>query len=204
MRRTVNAVSERIAVTTPQKGKDMDDNKTMLDELDEEREEQNTFSIMDDKTAEWALKKIKEAEKEQNRLLALVDEERAALDVREKQITEQYENRTAHLKELLQDYLCRVYENGDASETKTQIAYPLLSGKLVMKKPAAKLDRDELMLSIWCLEHLPDALKVSYKPDWASIKKNVKMVDGVAIYEPTGEVVDGVMETTAEPEFKIV
>lgn len=181
----------------------MDEEKTMLEE-EQEQEEQISFAITDDKSADWAIKKIKEAEREQNRLLALVDAERAELDVREKQITDQYENRTAHLRELLGSYIRQVYENGDASETKTQISYPLLSGKLVLKKPTTKLQQDDKALTAWCREHLPERVKATYKADWAEIKKNVKVVDGVAIYEPTGEVMDGVTETTTEPELKIV
>lgn len=180
----------------------MDEEKTMLDE--EEQEEQSAFTITDDKSADWAIKKIKEAEREQNRLLALVDAERAELDVREKQITEQCENRTAHLRELLGSYIRQVYENGDASETKTQIAYPLLSGKLVLKKPTTKLQQDDKALTAWCREHLPERVKATYKAEWAEIKKNVKVVDGIAVYEPTGEVMSGVTEQPVAPELKIV
>lgn len=179
----------------------MDEEKTMLEE---EEQEQSTFTITDDRSADWAIKKIKEAEREQNRLLALVDAERAELDVREKQITAQYDSRTAHLRELLGSYIRQVYENGDASETKTQISYPLLSGKLVLKKQTTKLQQDDKALTAWCREHLPERVKATYKAEWAEIKKNVKVVDGVAIYEPTGEVMDGVTETTTEPELKIV
>ena len=57
----------------------MEEARTMLEE-DQEQEQRDTFAITDDKSAEWAIKKIKEAEREQNRLLALIDEERADLD----------------------------------------------------------------------------------------------------------------------------
>ena len=79
----------------------MEEEKTMLEE-DQEQEQRDTFAITDDKSAEWAIKKIREAEREQNRLRARIDEERAELDIREKQVADQYENRTSHLKELLQ------------------------------------------------------------------------------------------------------
>lgn len=167
-------------------------------------EQQDGFKIDSDSKAEWAVKRIKEAEREQNRLLALIDEERAELDIREKQIADQYENRTSHLKELLQSYVQRVYENGDANETKTQIAYQLLSGKLVLKKPTTKIQQDDKALTEWCRTHLPERVKTTYKADWAEIKKNVKVVDGIAIYEPTGEVMSGVTEQPVEPELKIV
>ena len=182
----------------------MDEEKTMLDEEEQEQEEQSSFKITDDKSADWAIKKIKEAEREQNRLLALVDAERAELDVREKQIADQYANRTAHLIELLESYIRQVCENGDARETKTQISYPLLSGKLVLKKQTTKLQQDDKALTAWCREHLPELVQATYKAEWTEIKKNVKVVDGVAIYEPTGEVMDGVMEATTAPVLKIV
>lgn len=181
----------------------MEEEKTMLEE-EQEQEQRDTFAITDDKSAEWAIKKIREAEREQNRLLTLIDEERAELDIREKQIADQYKNRTSHLKELLKSYVQRVYENGDANETKTQISYPLLSGKLVLKKPTTKIQPDDKALTEWCRTHLPERVKTTYKADWAEIKKDVKFVDGIAIYEPTGEVMSGVAEQTVEPELKIV
>lgn len=181
----------------------MEEEKTMLEE-EQEQEQRDTFAITDDKSAEWAIKKIKEAEREQNRLLALVDAERAELDVREKQITERCESRTAHLRELLGSYIRQVYENGDAVETKTQITYPLLSGKLVLKKTSSKLQHEDKALTEWCLKHLPEYVKTTHKTDWAAIKNNIKVVYGVAIYEPTGEMIDGVESVATEPELKIV
>lgn len=181
----------------------MEETKTMLEE-EQEQEQRDTFAITDDKSAEWAIKKIKEAERERNRLLALINKERADLDIREQQIEGQYDNRTSYLKELLKSYIRNVYENGDARETKTQIAYQLLSGELVLKKPTTKLQQDDKALTDWCRTHLPERVKTTYKADWAEIKKNVKVVDGIAVYEPTGEVMSGVTEQSVAPELKIV
>lgn len=181
----------------------MEEAKTMLEE-EQEQEQRNTFAITDDKSAEWAIRKIKEAEREQNRLLALINKERADLDIREQKIEGQYDDRTSYLKELLKSYIRNVYENGDASETKTQITYQLLSGKLVLKKPTTKLQQDDKVLTEWCRTHIPERVKTTYKADWAEIKKNVKVVDGIAVYEPTGEVMSGVTEQPVAPELKIV
>ena len=94
-------------------------------------EQQDGFKIDSDSKAEWAVKRIKEAEREQNRLLALVDEERAELDVREKEILDNYAKKTDGLKALLEEYLRAQYAKEEARETNTQITYQLLSGKLV-------------------------------------------------------------------------
>ena len=167
-------------------------------------EQQEAFKIDSDSKAEWAVKRIKEAEREQNRLLALVDEERAELDVREKEILDNYAKKTDGLKALLEEYLRAQYAKEEARETNTQITYQLLSGKLVYKKSGLELKQNEDVLVNWCKEHLPDAIKVTYKPKWAEIKKNIKVVDGIPVYAPTGEVVDGVEEAYVASKFNVV
>lgn len=167
-------------------------------------EQQDGFKIDSDSKAEWAVKRIKEAEREQNRLLALVDEERAELDVREKEILDNYARKTDGLKALLEEYLRAQYAKEEARETNTQITYQLLSGKLVYKKSRLELKQNADVLVNWCKEHLPDAIKVTYTPNWAEIKKNIKVVDGVPVYAPTGEVVDGVEEAYVASKFNVV
>ena len=167
-------------------------------------EQQDGFKIDSDSKAEWAVKRIKEAEREQNRLLALVDEERAELDVREKEILDNYAKKTDGLKALLEEYLRAQYAKDEARETNTQITYQLLSGKLVYKKSGLELKQNADVLVNWCKEHLPDAVKVTYTPKWAEIKKNIKVVDGVPVYAPTGEVVDGVEEAYVASKFNVV
>ena len=167
-------------------------------------EQQEGFKIDSDSKAEWAVKRIKEAEREQNRLLALVYEERAELDVREKEILDNYAKKTDGLKAMLEEYLRAQYAKEEARETKTQITYQLLSGKLVYKKSGLELKQKADVLVNWCKEHLPDAVKVTYTPKWAEIKKNIKVVDGVPVYAPTGEVVDGVEEAYVASKFNVV
>lgn len=167
-------------------------------------EQQDGFKIDSDSKAEWAVKRIKEAEREQNRLLALVDEERAELDVREKEILDNYAKKTDGLKAMLEEYLRAQYAKEEARETNTQITYQLLSGKLVYKKSGLELKQNADVLVNWCKEHLPDAVKVTYTPKWAEIKKNIKVVDGVPVYAPTGEVVDGVEEAYVASKFNVV
>ena len=167
-------------------------------------EQQDGFKIDSDSKAEWAVKRIKEAEREQNRLLALVDEERAELDVREKEILDNYAKKTDGLKAMLEEYLRAQYAKEEARETNTQITYQLLSGKLVYKKSGLELKQNADVLVNWCKEHLPDAIKVTYTPKWAEIKKNIKVVDGVPVYAPTGEVVDGVEEAYVASKFNVV
>ena len=167
-------------------------------------EQQDGFKIDSDSKAEWAVKRIKEAEREQNRLLALVDEERAELDVREKEILDNYAKKTDGLKALLEEYLRAQYAKEEARETNTQITYQLLSGKLVYKKSGLELKQNADVLVNWCKEHLPDAINVTYTPKWAEIKKNIKVVDGIPVYAPTGEVVDGVEEAYVASKFNVV
>ena len=85
------------------------------------------FQITDDKTAEWALKKIKAAEDEYIRLMELIQVEREELNKKAEELSNHLESETGYLKSLLFKY----FETVEKKETKTQQSYKLLSGSLV-------------------------------------------------------------------------
>lgn len=170
-----------------------------------EEEEPKAFALCDDKSAEWALKKLLEAQKEHSRLMALIESEKLDLARQEKEVNDKYEDRKSYYHKLLTDYVMKQHACGDTSETKTQISYPLLTGKVVIKKATTKItNADESALTEWCKVNLPDAVKTTYKPDWATLKKDIQMVDGVAVHTPTGMVVEGIKEEAVEAKTTIV
>lgn len=59
----------------------------------EELEIREQFEITDDSTAEWAIKKIIEAKKERQRLLELVDAEKANLEIKKRPDQQTIRNR---------------------------------------------------------------------------------------------------------------
>ena len=109
-----------------------------------DQEIQEGFTIDNDKTANWAIKKIKEEQEEHARLQAIIDDELAELTKKQEEINKRLENKTAYLKSLLYLY----FEKVPHKETKTQSSYKLLDGSLVFKKPSISIvrpDNDQLV-----------------------------------------------------------
>ena len=147
--------------------------------------EEKTFTIADDKAADWALEQIKEAEEERDRLVALANDKISELNEQIKSITEKCENNTAYLKSMLFEYFGTVPHK----ETKTQETYKLLSGSLVFKKESTKIEHNDDAL-IKYLEENDGAeyIKIKKSVDWAEFKKNLTVSD-------SGEVIDAEIGT---------
>lgn len=148
----------------------------------------NNFTITDDKTADWAVKQIKDAEEERDRLIKLAEEEIADLETKIEDLKAACENQTKYLKSCLGLY----FETVPHKETKTQKSYKLLSGSLVFKKASQKIDHNDDKL----LTYLEDSdqeqfIKVKKSVDWANFKKRLAIQDGKVVDIKTGEIIDG-------------
>ena len=158
-------------------------------------ENNETFEITDDGLAEWALKKVIEAKKEQKRLTDLITAERERLDLKQCEIDKRYENDTAFLLSKLNQYLNSV----ETKKTKTQESYRLLSGKLVRKFAKQKLVPNKEALLEWCKQNAPEFVKRTEEAMWADVKSKFVIIDGGVICSDTGELVScvSVEETPA-------
>lgn len=141
---------------------------------------EESFKIDNDKTADWAIAQIKEAETERDRLITLAQEQITDLQERIQELSAKCDNDTAYLKSLLAMY----FDTVQTKETKTQKTYKLLSGTLVFKKPSVKINHDDEKL-IDYLENNDggDYIKLKKSVDWAEFKKNLIITDD-------GEIVD--------------
>lgn len=169
---------------------------------DEIEDEKKHFVIDDDKKAEWALGKIKEARDEHDRLMALVEQQQEELEAKRKAIDKRLERETSYLRQLLEWYMDRV----KCKSTKTQDTYQLLSGKLVRKKPGIEYKVDSDLLSGWLKENgMADLVVVTEKPKWGEVKKKLQADEesGVVYAAETGEVVEGVTAVEKPAEFDI-
>lgn len=164
-------------------------------EYDVTIENDTGFEITDDAVAEWALKKVLDAKKEQDRLMELVNAERERLDLKQSEIESRYENETAFLLSKLNLYLNSV----ETKKTKTQETYRLLSGKLVRKFAKQKLKPNKETLLEWCKENAPDCIKHTEEVMWSEVKGKFNIIGDTVIYTETGECVTcvGVEETPA-------
>jgi phage host-nuclease inhibitor protein Gam len=149
-----------------------------------------TFKITNDKTADWAVTQIHEAEDERDRLIALAEEKIKELNDRIEELRSKCDNDTAYLKSCLIEY----FQTIKPKETKTQKTYKLISGTLVFKKPSVKITHDDEKL----LEYLEnndgnDFIKIKKSIDWAEFKKGLTVSD-------SGEVIDSELGTIIPKE----
>lgn len=142
------------------------------------------FRIENDKQAEWALGKIRDAKAELEKWEAFYTGklEDARLDAKDT---------IDYMTSLLQQY----FITQERRVTKTGIQkYSLPSGELVLKPGALDYKRDESALLTWCDAHMPEAVKVTRKASWADVKARI---------QATGEIPDGVEAYMTEPTFQI-
>lgn len=180
-----------------------DDSRGVFDpDAEQDSGEPRRFVIDSDEKAEWAVKKIREAEEEHDRLAALIEQERAALDEKKAKFDAALERDTAFLKAALSDYMRTV----KCKATKTQESYQLLSGKLIRKRAGVDFSVDSEALAGWLRESgREDLLSVTVKPMWGEIKKRLAAdpESGAVVIAETGEVVEGVTAVEKPETFSI-
>ena len=173
----------------------------LLESMETDEQQKEPFKIDNDRIAEWALERIKEATDDADRLKKVIISKREELDAQEQEIDTRLENQTRYLKGLLEGY----FRSGvKTKETKTQSSYKLLTGTLVMKKPRYKYERDEKALLTW----LHDAGKEEFvetveKPRWAEFKETL-VFDNDTVYDPdTGGIIDGITAVLEPERFEV-
>lgn len=160
----------------------------MTDELWTEAEEaqDGSFAIDNDDKAEWALKKIKDAQAEHSRLTALIDKEEERLRRAREAADKALENGTSHLKFLLSCYMQTV----KGKETKTQKSYQLLTGKLVYKYGGTEYVKDDEELLNWTALNKPEYIKTKSSVDWANLKKELIVTESGEVIDSSGEILE--------------
>ncbi len=158
---------------------------------------EETFKIENDKSADWAIKQIHEAENERDRLIALANDQIADLKDHIEELVTKCDHDTAYLKSLLAEY----FETVKSKETKTQKTYKLLSGTLVFKKPSTKINHDDDKL----IKALDGTQFVEIKKSlkWGEYKKNLIISDNDVIDTTTGEVIEGCSVEDVPASFTI-
>lgn len=166
----------------------------------EEMMDDEGFSIKDDRTAEWALKKIREAKDEADRIAADCEDEISYYQAVQTAAEKKYESSTGFLKGKLLEYFGSV----NHQETKTQESYKLPSGQLVMKKARLGLEHDdEKLIGFMKANGYGEYVKVTEKPAWEDFKKTLTVVDGAVINKETGEVIEGVTVVEKPESFEV-
>lgn len=159
-----------------------------------EEAEADRFVIDDDSKADWAVKKIREAEAE---IESWKDYYRRALE----KIAKRQQSRIDYLKGMLAGYFDTVPHH----ETKTQASYQLPSGKLVLKQGGPQFKTDDATLVPWLKENgLNEFVKteIKEKAAWGELKKTVTVV-GSQVVTDDGEIVPGVTVEEQAPTFEV-
>ena len=158
---------------------------------------EETFKIDNDKTADWAITQIHEAENERDRLITLAEEQITDLKDRIEELKTKCDNDTAYLRSCLEMYFNTV----PTKETKTQKTYKLLSGTLVFKKPSVKINHDDEKL----LDFLDGTEFVEIKKSlkWGEYKKLLTISGDDVIDSETGEIVEACTVEDVPASFTI-
>lgn len=157
------------------------------------------FVIDNDTKAEWAIRKIREAQNEHDRIHALIDAEAKRLLERIEKNNKKLDADTSYLKYLLNNYMNTV----KCKETKTQRSYQLLSGKLVRKKGTIDFIRDENKLLEWTQANKPDLVKTEYSVDWSTLKKTLTVTPKGEVITDEGELLDCITTEVKPDKFEI-
>lgn len=151
------------------------------------------FRVTDDKSAEWCIRKIREAQAEKQRWRDYYAEQQRKID-------QEADGTISYFEALLADYFDMVPHK----RTKTQESYQLPGGKLVRKQQAPEYQRDEASLLPWLKQNAPELVKVTETPDWAALKNQLVIAtDGETVATEDGEIVPGVKAVQRPEVFRV-
>lgn len=162
-------------------------------EILEEEVTTEGFVVEDDQAADWAVRKIAEADRQLERMEAWYQHQLSV-------VREKHDSTVAFFSAKLAEYLSKA----PAKETKTQIKYSLASGDLVLTKAKSdfKAQDDDALLG-WCQVNAPELVKVTMKPSWSDVKKRLTVTDSGVVDSETGMIVDGVQYVDVPQSFKV-
>ena len=151
------------------------------------------FRVTDDKSAEWCIRKIREAKAEKQRWRDYYAEQQRKID-------QETDGTIGYFEALLADYFDMVPHK----RTKTQESYQLPGRKLVRKQHAPEYQLDEAALLPWLKQNAPELVKVTETPDWAALKKQLVIAtDGETVATEDGEIVPGVKAIHRPEVFRV-
>lgn len=161
---------------------------------------EDVWQIDSPKAAEWAIRKIKEARAQRDRVIEAAD----GIIAEEEAAKEAADRRCQQTEDFFTEKLRRWFEDQeDKRETKSAYMVDLPSGKLTAAK-AGKVEytRDPEKLIPFLHATMPEMIRMKEDVDWAELKKHLQVVGGLPVLD-TGEIVDGITVEEKPPEFKV-
>ena len=181
----------------------MIENEYEMIELEEdELEENQQFTIDTPSKADWAIEKIKIAQKKRDMFVETARERISYLQVQITNAEHKCEQDTSWLTHKLRDYFDEV-DKQLLTTTKTKLYLTLPSGKLIRTTQKAEMLRDGERLLKYVKENAPDYIKQNEEINWNELKKDLEIDGETVVRRSTGEVVDGITVELSESEFEI-
>lgn len=171
-----------------------------MSELIKGTEISGRFTVDNDMKAEWCLNKIRKAREQQSREKAELQRQMQFYQDQMEIIDRKTEEEVGFFESMLRDYFSSRVDEGFTKSTKTQTAYKLPTGKLVLKKQNPDFVRDDATVIAWLKENGGQFIKTKESLDWAELKKTVT-VNGGSIVTADGEIVPGVKVVSNEDTF---
>jgi hypothetical protein len=179
--------------------RELDLEKDLNNYLEQATDVKAPFEIKDDKAADWALRKIREAEARIEQVQRFADERKAEIDAWAETATEREAHTITFFTGLLKAYHFKLHQDNPRIKT-----IKLPAGELQLRKSQPQYSRDDDKLTAWLKAHRPEFVRIKESPDWAEAKKALAVAGRHLVDPETGEIVDGVeVYEPGEPTFRV-
>lgn len=155
-------------------------------------QQQIQWHITDDRSAEWAISQIRQA-----------NDDTAKWEAHFASQLEKIKASNQETIDFMTAQLEAYFDSVPHKATKTQESYQLPSAKLVRKQQAPEYVKDDAALVAYLKQAAPECVETVEKPRWGEYKKRCSIVDGAVVDMETGEVVEGVTATERPPVFVV-
>ena len=155
-------------------------------------QQQIQWHITDDRSAEWAISQIRQA-----------NDDTAKWEAHFACQLEKIKAANQETIDFMTAQLEAYFDSVPHKATKTQESYQLPSAKLVRKQQAPEYVKDDAALVAYLKQAAPECVETVEKPRWGEYKKRCSIVDGAVVDMETGEVVEGVPATERPPVFVV-
>lgn len=177
----------------------------MSELLKEEQPVRERFVVDNDMKAEWCLSKIRSAKKTAEREIEELTRQMSFYQNQIEMIKMECEEQTQFFKELLMPYFESRVDDGFAKKAKTQVSYPLPTGKLVLKhrEPEYEYKKNQDETIAWLKKNKGERfIKVKEELDWKALKTTVT-VSGNSVCTEDGEIIPGIVATPRDDLFDV-
>lgn len=156
------------------------------------------FKVMDEETADWALRKLRKIEEQRKEDIALAEAEIQRIEAWQEQVCEKHQRDTDYFQGLLAEY---AFKQRQSDPNWKSLKLP--NGVVRFRKQQPKFNyEDDKLLDSLKAHNRTDLIKVEESPDKANLKKQFR-VNGDKLFNPaTGEAIDGVTIEEREDRFE--